>query len=289
MTGLSVVEYTDPMCPWAWGSEPTFRYLRAVLAGAAWRRVFGVLFDDGDDPAPDPAAETRWYHRQLQEICGHTGAPWPAVLERVALSSRPSSLAALAALEQGSAVADRVLRRLRETVFVLGEPADTEDRVLSAAQGVPGLDVARLAEQMRARRTAQALGRDRREARRPDPEVVGLTGPGPHPGAAKPARGGRRYGFPTIVLTGPRGRAIVPGWRPLTGYLEAAEGVAPGCVRAAAPTGDLAAHRSLTGPEIRLLLGADVPPQGAVEVCTPGGSVFLDLDEAATHPATRGR
>ncbi|WP_425554006.1 hypothetical protein, partial [Dactylosporangium salmoneum] len=139
MAMLSVVEFTDPMCPWAWGSEPAFRYLRGAL-DARWRRVFGILFHPGDDPAPDPAAETAWYHRHIQEIAGHTGAPWPATLERVALSSEPSSLVARAAAGQGEVVADRVLRRLRETFFVLGSPADTLERALAAARGVPGLD-----------------------------------------------------------------------------------------------------------------------------------------------------
>lgn len=32
---LEVVEFTDPMCPWAWGSEPAFRRLRAELGGVA--------------------------------------------------------------------------------------------------------------------------------------------------------------------------------------------------------------------------------------------------------------
>ncbi|CAL9341683.1 hypothetical protein SUDANB174_00282 [Streptomyces sp. enrichment culture] len=50
-----VVEYTDPLCPWAWGSEPALRRLRAALpAGVRWRRVFGILFDEDDDPAPAP-------------------------------------------------------------------------------------------------------------------------------------------------------------------------------------------------------------------------------------------
>ncbi|WP_432827424.1 DsbA family oxidoreductase [Dactylosporangium sp. CA-092794] len=289
MTGLAVVEYTDPMCPWAWGSEPTFRYLRAALAVTGWRRVFGILFDLDDDPPPDPAAETAWYHRHLQDISGHTGAPWPAVLARVALSSWPSSLAARAAQEQGDAVADRVLRRLRETVFVLGEPADTPERALAAVCGVPGLDVERLAAAMAAPGTGRAARRDHREARRPDPEVVGLRGPGPHPGAAKPAGEGVRYGFPTLVFTGPAGRAIVPGWRPLDHYLDAAERVAPGSVDHAPKLGDLALHRSLTGPEVRLLLGVTAPPAGAVEVPTAGGPVFLDQDEAASHPATKAR
>ena len=37
---LEVVEFTDPACPWAWGSEPVFRRLRLLLAGQAnWRFV----------------------------------------------------------------------------------------------------------------------------------------------------------------------------------------------------------------------------------------------------------
>jgi protein-disulfide isomerase-like protein with CxxC motif len=63
---LEVVEYTDPLCPWAWGSEPTFRRMREVLGPEVrWRRVFGILFDTDDDPPPDPDAETAWYHRNL--------------------------------------------------------------------------------------------------------------------------------------------------------------------------------------------------------------------------------
>ena len=89
---LTVAEYTDPACPWAWGSEPKFRWLRGLLgcepasaeqageavASVAWRRVFGILFDEGEPPAPDPAAEAAWYLEELREISGHTGAPFPA-------------------------------------------------------------------------------------------------------------------------------------------------------------------------------------------------------------------
>ncbi|MFE9429029.1 DsbA family protein [Kitasatospora sp. NPDC006697] len=59
-----MVEYTDPLCPWAWGSEPKLCLLQRALASSPaavrHRRVFGVLFDEGGDPAPDPAAETAW-------------------------------------------------------------------------------------------------------------------------------------------------------------------------------------------------------------------------------------
>jgi predicted DsbA family dithiol-disulfide isomerase len=276
------------MCPWAWGSEPTFRYLRAAIAPAGWRRVFGILFHPDDDPAPDAAAETAWYHRHIQQIAAHTGAPWPARLERVALSSVPSSRVAVAAGRQGTAVADRVLRRLRETFFVLGAPADTEERALDAVRGVPGLDAGRLAADLDTPWTRRAAARDYRECRRPGPEVVGLRADGPHPGAAKETEDGIRYAFPTLVFEGPAGRTAVPGWRPLESYLDAAQSVAPGSVRRTAMCGDLASYGSLTGPELRLLLGADEPPAGAVTVPTAGGPVFLDPAEAATHPATRG-
>ena len=56
---LRITEYTDPACPWAWGSEPKFRWLRGVLAEVglgqgvvSWRRVYGILFDEGEPPAP---------------------------------------------------------------------------------------------------------------------------------------------------------------------------------------------------------------------------------------------
>lgn len=99
---LEVVEYTDPLCPWSWGSEATFRRLRQALEGRVrWRRVYCILFDDDDDPAPDAAAETAWYARYIEEVGAHTRAPYAARLSRVAASSWPASLVAKAAEAQG--------------------------------------------------------------------------------------------------------------------------------------------------------------------------------------------
>ncbi|WP_238015484.1 DsbA family protein [Dactylosporangium sp. AC04546] len=284
---LTVVEYTDPMCPWAWGSEPTFRRLRAALPGARWRRVFGILFDDGDDPAPDPAAETAWYHRHLQQIARHTRAPWPAVLERVALTSWPSSLVARAAQAQGEAVAERALRRLRETVFLLGRPADTPERALRAVAGIPGLDEARLAADAASGRVRASIEQDRRACRAPAPEVLHIDEPGPHNGRAKPVDDdGHRYALPTLVFQGPEGQAVVPGWRSWAEYTRAAGRVAPGSVREPAPPAPedaLRRYASVTEVEV----GAVQALPGAVSFDTPGGRVWLAEDEARTHPALR--
>jgi hypothetical protein len=138
---LTVTEYTDPACPWAWGSEAKFGWLRELLAGdgVAWRRVYGILFDEGEPPAPDPAAEAAWYLEELREISGHTGAPCPERLAWVAATSWPMALAAKAAELQGPRAAETVLHRLRTTTFVDGRPADTAERVLAALRELPGL------------------------------------------------------------------------------------------------------------------------------------------------------
>ncbi len=296
MTGtppvLEVVEYTDPVCPWAWGSEPKFRRLRGLLAGRArWRPVYGLLFDEEeDDPAPDPAAETAWYARYVEEISTHTGAPHAARLGWVAASSRPASLAAVAALRQGDAVAGAVLRRLRESVFLLGEPADTPERVRAALRCLPGLDEAALISDLTSRQVIGRLSADRAEARSPLPEVVGLSGPAPHPGAAKEAGDGYRYALPTLVFSGPAGCRVVPGWRPLEEYLAAVAAVAPGL----RPRPDdalvdadeaLERHLSLTVTDLELLTGGRRPPAGAVLVESGNGPLWLHPGYAAGHPA----
>ncbi|MFJ9519825.1 hypothetical protein ACIRPK_16380 [Kitasatospora sp. NPDC101801] len=279
---LEVVEYTDPACPWAWGSEPKVRALLRALAGAAdHRRVFGILFDEDDDPAPDPAAETAWYARYVEGITAHTGAPRAAGLRWVAASSWPASLAAAAAEAQGPLVAEWVLRRLRETAFVLGEPADTPARVRAALHGVPGLYLDRLAADAGSAAVLERVRADRAETRRPIPEVVGLRGPGPHPGAAKETEDGHRYALPTLLFVGPAGRRAVPGWRPLVEYLAAARAVCPGLVpRQDAPTAAMLMerYRSVSASELDSAEGA--VPVGAVRVETAGEALFL-------HPTER--
>ncbi|MGW3289487.1 DsbA family oxidoreductase [Streptomyces sp. NPDC001002] len=287
---VEVVEYTDPLCPWAWGSDPVFRRLRATLGGRVrWRRAYCILFDHDDDPAPDPAAETAWYTRYVEDITAHTRAPRALKLSRVAASSWPSSLVAKAAEAQGDVVAERVLRRLRETVFVLGEPADTPVVALSAVTGVPGLDVERLAGDAASDTVLERVRADRAEARRPVDEVLSVRDGSPHPGAAKETADGElRYALPTLLVRGPAGYRVVPGWRTYEEYASAIDEVCPGLLSdpvASAPTDALARYRSLTDPERRLLTHGSWPPADAVRVETGNGPLWLHSEEAATHPA----
>jgi len=130
----------------------------------SWRPVFGILFDEGEPPAPDPVAEAAWYLEELREISGHTGAPCPAQLEWVTATSWPASLAAKAAERQGAQIAAAVLQRLRETTFPHGRPADTPERVLDALREIPSLDLRRLADDAASAEILEAVRRDRRRA-----------------------------------------------------------------------------------------------------------------------------
>ena len=325
---LEIVEFTDPLCPWAWGSEPVFRRLRAALSGHShvrWRRVYCILFDHDDDPAPDPAAETAWYSRYVEDISAHTHAPRALRLSRVAASSWPASLVARAAEAQGAQVADRVLRRLRESVFVLGEPADTPGSALAAVSGVPGLDVDRLATDAASPEVLAQVDADHAEARRPVDEVLSVHGcDSPHPGAAKETPDGQhRYALPTLLVRTAAGHhRAVPGWRPYEEYVAAVNELSPGLLPAPTtpapakaparttpvpkwpntptpphlgppptppplnPAAALAHYRTLTEPE-RALLTDDGPwpPAGAVRVDTGNGPVWLHPEEATVHPA----
>ncbi|MFJ8137377.1 DsbA family protein [Streptomyces sp. NPDC096013] len=307
---LDIVEYTDPLCPWAWGSEPVFRRLRAALTDddrVHWRRVYCILFDHDDDPAPDPAAETAWYARYVEEISAHTHAPRALRLSRVAASSWPASLVAKAAEAQGTEVADRVLRRLRESVFVLGEPADTPESALAAVSGVPGLDAERLAADAASAEVLAQVRADHAEARRPVAEVLSVRGgDSPHPGAAKEASDGqRRYALPTLLVRTAAGHRVVPGWRPYEEYVAAVTELSRGLFPAPTaphpasplrpalaptplpPATALAHYRTLTDPErIHLTDAAPWPPPGTVRVDTANGPLWLHPDEAAVHPAT---
>ncbi|MFJ6567890.1 DsbA family protein [Streptomyces sp. NPDC091292] len=288
---LRVTEFTDPACPWAWGAEPVFRLLRHTWDPyVRWRRVFGILFDEDDDPAPDADAEARWYEGFVRGVAEHTRAPYAPRLHWLTRTSWPASLAAKSARAQGGEVAERVLRRLRETTFVLGAPADTPDGVEDALRGIPGLDLPRLLTALGSAEAREAVGADWAETRAPLADVLDLEGPGPHPGRAKEVGDRYRYALPTVLFEGPGGRKCVPGWQPLEAYIEAAEAVAGGPLPrpgTLSPGAALARWHTLTGPELALLTGEFAPPSGAVRVETGNGPLWLHPEEARHHPATR--
>ncbi len=281
---VEVTEFADPGCPWSWASEPRIRWVyRRYRNHVSWRRVFGIQLDgvEGtDSEEPPEALRQRWLG-----VAAHAEAPIAPRLLRAHASTRPAARAAKAAEAQGTLVADAVLRRLREAFFVVGNPPDTRDAITLALEGIPGLDLAALLDAADAPEILEAIEADFEQTRAPDPYVVGLQGPGPHPGGARDDGTGRlRYGFPTLLLRGPSGHGIVPGWRELSEYRAAFEAADPALADISDDDVDadaaLALHRSLSVSDLQLTVGDGRAPAGAVRIETATTPLWMTPEEA---------
>jgi predicted DsbA family dithiol-disulfide isomerase len=292
MATIEVTEFTDPGCVWSWSSEPKLRRLRGQYGDrVAWRRVFGIQIDDVklSFPDRDPVDGAEEWRADWLAVAAHSGAPITPRLEWMHSSTWPASRAAKAAEAQGDEVADAVLRRLREAVFVDGRPADNPERIALALAGVPGLDLDWMLEDLESDAVSEAIAKDFDETRDPHPGVIGLKEDGPHPGAAKAEGPIVRYSFPTLIITGPEGERVMPGWRSIEQYEEAFEAVAPELRNSTftplSPAEALATYRSLTQEDLRLLTGTTEPPTNAVEVPTSTTPLYLDPVETERRTA----
>jgi predicted DsbA family dithiol-disulfide isomerase len=287
---IDVVEFTDPVCSYAWGTEPKIRRLRWQYGHRLrWRRVMVGVLAPGwevatgmtlDDPALPKLVTEYW--RNVSEL---TAMPYPAWLSRTWVSSEEACRFAKAAERQDAVAADRILRRLRESWFVLSRPADTVERGLAAAAGVPGIDLALLARDAVGADVARAFRSDWAEARRPSEYVRNLADDRVGFGKAQMQDGRLRYGLPCVVLSGPGGTATIAGWRDWSAWQQALEAVAPGAVDAGlplpTPAEAFATSPLLAPPELDMLCGSGAQPPPAVVTHDWGAGVVWMTEEEA--------
>lgn len=296
---IEVTCYTDPGCSWAWGSEGKLRRLRYEFPDRlSWRFVMGGLVGDMAVYAPGLVGDGSGARlaRYWQSIAAHTGMPTPADLPRAYRSTEPAGRAVKAAELQGAEVGWRVLRRLRESIFILCRPTDNEDEILAAIRGVPGLDEDRFVRDLRTAEVEAAYRRDWEETRHPNEYVCNLEDTGaPGIGKARETEGRLRYVFPTLVFRGPAGEFTAPGWQAYEDYLAAMEGAAPGATAhphgLPVPAQVLRDYGTAATKEIEVICG--LPPesalaamrelaqQGDVVAYPPGQDVFWLTPEEA--------
>lgn len=287
---IEVVEFTDPGCSWAWGTEPKLRKLRWRYGDRlSWRRVMGGLVGDMQnlvDGPYEPERLARRYAGYWQEVCGHTGMPYPSELRWMYRSTEPACRAVQAAGLQGDDVADRVLRRLREAIFVFGRPPDTGERILAAVRGVGGLDVERLRLDLGSDVVEKAFREDWEETRRPNDYVMSLEGDRPGIGRAKHTEGHWRFVFPTVIFRTSDADATVPGWCPYEDYIAAMEQVSPGSSSdprpGPTPEEVFATWPTATAKELEVLCGAGAEPHhdDVVAHDLGGGALYMTRAEA---------
>jgi predicted DsbA family dithiol-disulfide isomerase len=289
MSVVEVAEFTDPGCSWAWGTEPKLRLLRWRYGDRLrWRRVLGGLIGDMNNYVDnfDPVRNARRQSGYWKTVYEHTGMTYPVNLEWMYTSTEPPGKAVKAAELQSDEIAGRVLRRLRESIFVFGRPADTNERIIEAVRGVEGLDIDRFIADLGTEIVEKAFGEDWEETRRPNDYVMTLEGDTPGIGRAKNSEGHWRFVFPTLIFRGPDGEATVPGWCDYERYEEAMEAVALGSTANARPDPTpnqlFETWPTATEKEFDILCGGD-PPSDVVTFDWGEGSFFLTPAEAASR------
>ena len=136
MQRIEVVEYTDAVCSTAWGAEPLLRRLEWRHGHRlTWRKVMGGLVGNAAAARPDwdrigGAVPMRAYWKRVTTL---TGMPYPNPMRLMLQSTDPLGAAVKAAERQGHGVANAVLRRFREQIFIFGLGPQAPDEFAAAA------------------------------------------------------------------------------------------------------------------------------------------------------------
>lgn len=290
--GAEVIEFTDPGCSWAWGTEPKLRLLQWRYGDRLrWRRVLGGLVADIRSQVDGPYDAERIRKRYIpywKKVYEHTDMSYPVHLKWMYVSTEPGGRAVKAAELQSDELGGRVLRRLREQTFVFGEPADTNARILDAVAGIDGLDIERFAVDLDTDIVEKSFNQDWEETRRPNSYVLSLEGDRPGIGTAKHSEGHVRYAFPTVLFRSADREETVPGWCDFEDYELAMEDVSAGSTDERrtdpSPTQYFETWPTATERELAFVCGADAkPPQGTVTYDWGDGVFYLTEQEAAAR------
>lgn len=288
MPKVEVTEYTDAVCSTAWGAEPLLRRLDWRHGHhLTWRKVMGGLVGDASAGKEgwdrvSAAEPMRAYWKRVWRL---TGMPYPNPMHLMLRSTDPLGAAVKAAELQGQDVAEAVLRRFRERIFVDGVGPQTPDEFDAATVGVAGLDQARWRADQARPEVAAAYRADWRETREPNDYVRHLKHDSPMNGELKHSEGHDRYALPTLIFRGPGGEHTVAGWVPYEDYVAGLEAALPGATADPRPdpTPAQAFERwgMLTGQELAFLCGKDAkPPADAATYDWGDGLVYYSASEA---------
>lgn len=294
MAEVEVVEYTDCVCSTAWGAEPLLRRLDWRHGQhLTWRKVMGGLVGNAATGKPDwnrvgAAEPMRAYWKRVWRL---TGMPYPNPMHIMLQSTDPAGLAVKAAERQGKEVAEAVLRRFREQIFIFGIGPQTPDEFESATRGVQGLDQLRWRADQALPEVAAAYRSDWKETREPNDCVRNLKHDGPMNGELKHSEGHDRYALPTVIFRGPGGEQTVAGWVPYEDYAAGLEAALPGATfdPRPDPTPQQAFERwgMLTAKELAFLCGEDARPPADTLIHDWGdGVVYFSAQEAKARGLT---
>jgi predicted DsbA family dithiol-disulfide isomerase len=259
MPELTITDYTDPGCPFAWSAEP-YRWRLRWLYGdqLEWQLRMVGLAEDGS-VYEDKGFTVERMSEGMRQLAHRYHMPMDASLRPRTAGTVPACRAVVAVRRHQPELEAAMLRALRVLHFsghLLDDPA-----TLDAAAERVGLDPAELGTWLAEPETEELLRQDMAESRAPSPGALALV----HKLA--PTETGHRYTCPSyeVVRESDGASLSVPGFQPVAAYEVAVANLAPTATRREDPD------------DVHEVLEWAGEPLATIEVATICGT---DLDDA---------
>ena len=151
---LKIIEFTDPVCTWCWGSEPVLRTLEArytdrikigfIMGGLV--KDITAFYDSHNEIGGDPELSNQSIAAHWLEASERHGMPVKVegfkLFTKDQPSTYPQNIAYKAAQMQDEVLADRFLRRMREASAAEALQTNLTEVLVELASEV-GLDIGR--------------------------------------------------------------------------------------------------------------------------------------------------
>ncbi len=174
---IEVIEFTDPVCTWCWGSEPILRKLETrygdqlkvkfVMGGLV--KDIREFYDSFNDIGGDPERSNKQIVRHWLEASKMHGMPVKSegfsLVSNDYPSSYPQNIAYKAAQMESEEKANRFLRRMREATAAEAKQTNRKEVLIGLASEV-GLDVVKFIERLSNGSAEAAFEDDLNTARR---------------------------------------------------------------------------------------------------------------------------
>ncbi len=256
---LTITEFTDPGCPFAWSAEPARRRLEWLYGDQLhWQLRMVGLAEDGsvyEDKGFTPARQSESFRRLGRQH----HMPMDTRL-RPRMAGTVTACRAVVAVRRHRPERERAMLRNLRILHFSGRLLDEPETLTAAAQR-SGLAPAELERWLREPETEELLREDMAVSRRPTPGAVALA----H--KLSLSNGGWRYTCPSYEVERESDGAhlAVPGFQPLAAYEVAVANLAPAAERRADPA------------DVHEVLAWADEPLATAEVAALCG---IDLDDA---------
>lgn len=151
---LEIIEFTDPVCTWCWGSEPVLRTLEirfgsqlkiSYIMGGLVKDITS-FYDNYNDIGGDPDRSNKNIAKHWVDASNRHGMPVKIdgfkLFSKEQPSTYPQNIAYKAAQMQDGTKANRFLRRIREASAAEAQQTNLTEVLVKLASEV-GLDISR--------------------------------------------------------------------------------------------------------------------------------------------------